>query len=223
MAPETSPCTSPIERVRRVCVTAYHFDAPYPVIARVSQLRNVAVSLVETPLFAFLDDDNFWTADHLSTLARALAKSRSLAAHSWRRVITAEGRPWDGGDFPWAPPGEMRRRTWRRMVEEGVIRIGEDVIRDRARMADGSPGMVDLGAWLFRTELLRLAPLCTRYDANEFAPASREGHKLLQDLVKAGLETPCTGKATLVYRLGGVSNCSSSPPAAIVPRLIGGA
>ncbi|WP_159013571.1 glycosyltransferase family A protein [Acidisoma sp. S159] len=201
---ELPPFAWPCERVRFLGVASEIGQRiPWPV-SRIAGLRNLAVAATGTPLITFLDDDNLWRPDHLSTLVDRL-KDRA-AVYSWRRLIMSSGQRWEGREFPWAPKGKLRERLLTRMEAEGVIRAGEDVVRDCGRFSDGTSGMVDLGAWLFRTEALGPSPFCTHYDAVEQIQMVGEDDKLLANLVSAGLDLPCTEEATLIYTLGGLSN-----------------
>ena len=180
-------------------------------VGRVAQLRNLAASLATTPLIAFLDDDNRWESDHLSSLVSVMSRAGALAAHSWRRLEEADGRPWSGRDFPWRSESEAATAIWRKLNEAGLIVPGDDRIRERMILGDGV-GMVDLGAWLFRAEALRSAPFAIEYDAEEISAMVGEDDKWLARIVEQGLAMPCTEQATLVYTLGGRSNATRAPP-----------
>ena len=179
------------------------------VIARLAKLRDMAVRVVETPLLCFLDDDNWWDPDHLTTLLAAMEKTGAPAAHSWRRVHCDDGSTFDGSHFPWlerGTPGE--RRQYQACVRNNMFAPGDGVVRDQARTKEeGATGMVDLGAWLLRTELAQLHGFrATPPEVDRPTPGVGEDDILLAQLVEANTVIASSQQATLHYQLGGFSN-----------------
>ncbi len=65
-------------------------------------MRNVAMSLIESNFFAFLDDDNSWAADHLSiSLAKLATTGADISYAACQRfdehgeLVDILGRPWN--------------------------------------------------------------------------------------------------------------------------------
>ena len=195
-----------IAQIRQVSIHGSAMSGTAHSLIRVARLRNLAISLVETPLVTFLDDDNYWATDHLISLLDLLRRSGADVAHSWRHLEEPCGRAWSGQIFPWLPPGADRIARWQELLAEGIVVDGESIIRDQMFMSDGTAGMVDMGEWLFRTMVLRNLPFATDYNEKECRTMTGEDDKLLAQLVRNHVIGVCTERATLFYRLGGFSN-----------------
>jgi dTDP-4-amino-4,6-dideoxygalactose transaminase len=182
--------------------------AERPLVSRVARLRNCALEYVETPLVCFLDDDNRWERDHLSSLVGALCEADVAAAHSWRQLVDSTGRPWRPTAFPWLPPGPQERARFDSCRAAEIFDAGSSIVRDRvSSIVNGTEvGMVDLGEWLFRTELLRTVRFPVDYDSEDAANRVGEDDRLLESFRRLGVPVICTNRATLIYRLGGMSN-----------------
>jgi dTDP-4-amino-4,6-dideoxygalactose transaminase len=87
--------------VRRVSLVEEAQSLPTDPYARVAILRRLALSLVSATLVAFLDDDNAWEPEHLSSLVHLMGETGSPAVHSWRRLYTSSGEPHVPASFPW--------------------------------------------------------------------------------------------------------------------------
>ncbi len=188
-------------------------DADGPIIRRVASLRDMALRLCQTPLVCFLDDDNRWAPDHLAGLWRAMAGAGTPAAHSWRRLVPADGQPWRGDHFPWLAAGSPEERAHHAAcVAARIITPGSDVVKDTAQGAPPplNTGMVDLGTWLFETALLRVFGLDWR-PADPATPTDGLGEDdiLLARLTAAAVPVACSETPSLLYALGGFSNDSS--------------
>jgi len=175
---------------------------------RVALLRNMALELVRTPLVCFLDDDNTWSADHVSSLAEAMRAAGAPAAHSWRRLVRHDGTDFIPDDFPWLPPGPSSNSLLKTYIEHGVFRRHDAIVRDVAslRVADADLGMVDLGEWLFEKPLLDILGFDPIVSQADLKGCVGEDDKLLRRLRALGVPIACSAKPTLNYRLGGFSN-----------------
>jgi glycosyltransferase involved in cell wall biosynthesis len=78
---------------------------PVPVRSR-GALRNIGMSLAASAYVAFLDDDNTWSKDHLSTCLDALRSTGADVAYAactralpGGEVVDTIGRPWDRRAF----------------------------------------------------------------------------------------------------------------------------
>gem|GEM_PF-292384 len=200
------PPSGAIASLRQLSVHGPVLSAVDNSLVHLARLRNLAVSLVETPFVTFLDDDNRWMSDHLSSLLDALACSGADAAYSWRYLEDADGKPWSASHFPWLPPGKARDARWQELLAEGVVVPGEPVVRDRMVLSDGRVGMVDTGAWLFRTAMLHSLPFVTSYSDEDLRTMNSEDDKLLAQMIRNNISGFCTERATFFYRLGGCSN-----------------
>ena len=182
------------------------------VVERVARLRDMALRLCESDLVCFLDDDNCWAPEHLDSLFAAMRRDDVPAAHSWRRLRCADGTAWDGTAFPWLDHGSARERAlFEACRASGIIEPGSDIVRDTASAGDfPDAAMIDLGAWLFRTDLLRLHGLSAFRDgAATVEEGIGEDDVLLASLKASFVPIACTGEPTLEYWLGGFSNAAA--------------
>lgn len=191
-------------------VQSVRIDLPEDVtIARVAKLRDMAIRLVSTPLLCFLDDDNWWDINHLTTLFTSMEKFGAPAVHSWRCVHGEAETTFDGSYFPWLDRGTPDERgQYQACVSNGIITPGEAVVRDTARIENGGAiGMVDLGSWLLRTELAQLHGFRAATEGTgRPKPGVGEDDILLAQLVEANTLIACSYQSTLHYQLGGFSN-----------------
>lgn len=65
---------------------------------------------------------------------------------------------------------------------------------------------VDMGAWLFKTSLLKKVPFIETYSEEDEREMRTEDDKLNHCLAQMGIETGTTALPTLKYYLGGYSN-----------------
>jgi len=127
------------------------------------------------------------------------------------------GQPLDDGDrYPWLDPGADERTRFALYRGVGVFSAGDPIVRDAVsiQVAGVECGMVDMGEWLFDRALLSSVRFDTRYDAREQLLRVGEDDKLLAELRDRGIDTACTRRATLCYRLGGFSTSHTEPTVA---------
>lgn len=194
--------------VREIVIAANDLFQNSPVVARVARLRNLALEFVDAPFVCFLDDDNFWEPHHLSSLWQVMAEHKVPAAHSWRRLVNQDGTAWQGDCFPWLSPSNVERDRYAICLEHGLFSQGSSIVKDRVSLPVGSQdfGMVDMGAWLLDTTLIRQLRFATSYSEQEVAEMCGEDDKLLWRLRELGVGIICTNQPTLIYQLGGLSN-----------------
>ncbi|MGH8065696.1 MAG: glycosyltransferase family 2 protein [Candidatus Entotheonellia bacterium] len=175
---------------------------------RVARLRNVASRLVTTRFLCFLDDDNLWEEEHLSTLMRLIQQTRLLAVHSWRRLVNRDGQPVTPDRYLWLPPGPQADQLFSLYCEHGVMDPTDSVVRDRPtlRIGDQNYGMVDMGEWLFDRQLFSVVQFNEEGPSGKQQLHSGEDDKLLHEMHRLAIPVACTEQPTLLYRLGGFSN-----------------
>ena len=184
-------------------------------VERVARLRNIGLTLVEGAFFCFLDDDNRWEREHISTLVAGLEQSKARAAHSWRQLHDHQGRPWIADRFPWICDRGRAVGLFRKFTAASMLSTSDPIFRDAAKaIVDGEDvGAVDMGAWLFRRDLLGTVRFETAYSAWEVRNSVTEDDKLLARLKSSGIRVACSRRPTLKYYLGGYSNTRQNKPA----------
>lgn len=188
------------------------------VYPRLATLLNIGARLAGSPWVAFLDDDNEFEPDHLSSLL-ALARSSGVrAVHSVRQVVWADGRPYLEPRFPWALTPEDGARIYDLMCERGVWERGTNILRDRADpgqttfrtstvLTEDDPVLlVDQNVWLLDRDLLLAHPLPERLTEEEIAANVCPDDKMLEELIRNDVEFVSSGLPTVRYYLGGISN-----------------
>lgn len=176
--------------------------------ARMARLRQGILAQIHEPWVAYLDDDNLTEPGHYSGLIELAKRSGCAAVHSWRHLVEADGRPFDGMRYPWHPDPAIAMELWQWCRRHGVITPGSAVIRD-GRISDPAPwnvSTVDMNEWLMSTDLLRSVGFDATFTAAEAAAQVGEDDKLLRRLEQAGITIACTRQPTIAYHLGGVSN-----------------
>lgn len=177
--------------------------------ARLARLRNSAVTRTNTKWISFLDDDNEFERNHLSSLVDCALRSGCAAVHSHRKLFHADGRPYLEQHMPWKRCRREGERIYYDLCAKGVFTKGSNIVRDRAdpKNHPDPARMVDMGEWLFQRELLFKFPFCEEYSYEDWLNIIPEDNKLLQTLVEHEIPIASTCQPTLKYYLGGYSNC----------------
>lgn len=175
---------------------------------RSSLLRNLGVAQARGRYIAFIDDDNRWADNHLSSLLALARESGSAAVHSAMRMFHRDGRPYRENRVPWDRDPARAEEKYAELVQRGVAARDDNLFLDRADPLDISDGVrsVDTGEWLIRRELLARIPFRTEFSVHDEAELVGEDDKLLHDILAAGVRPPSTGLPTLQYFVGGYSN-----------------
>ncbi|MFI7449656.1 DegT/DnrJ/EryC1/StrS family aminotransferase [Nonomuraea sp. NPDC049714] len=174
--------------------------APQEPFARIAAIRQAAADGSTADYVTFLDDDNIWEPDHLSTLLRLISRGYQ-AVHSWRTLMDPRGEPTTVDRFPWLPAGQAAALRYRELAAREVFRSGLNIVRDSV-----SVGMVDMGEWMFSRRLLNILKFQRERTPEEVAGRVGEDDILLDQLRRLAVPTACSERATLRYRLGGMSN-----------------
>jgi len=199
----------------------------YPHLAR---LLNVGISSARSPWVAFLDDDNEFEPDHISSLLALARKLGSPAVHSARAFVWPDGTPYLERHLPSAPTREEGERLYEVLCRRGVWVRDTNIVLDRV---DGGAGadasnstvmddddpvfLVDQNLWLVRRELLLAVPVPEDFSAMDIAENTCPDDKMLAALIAAGMEIRSTGRPTVRYTVGGggISNGAHLRP--VVP------
>jgi len=193
---------------RRVSIVNHDQAKNQTTMERVARLRNVGLSLSSGSLLCFLDDDNDWSHNHLSSLSNVIQSKDVDTAYCWRRILDEDGREWDGTTFPWGYEPDRKREIFDRLEVAGVVTKGSNVFRDTLFFDDGGQrvGLVDMGSWLFRRHVFDSIRFEDTYTDWEIIDLISEDDKLSQAILDRGFSTSCSEQPTLTYRLGGFSN-----------------
>jgi len=182
-------------------------------VERVARLRNAALAFVREKYICFLDDDNTWEPNHLSTLYNALLSAKAMAAHSWRRLVDETGDPWIPDRFPWGRDAKRSARLFEQFMAAGIMSADSNIFRDMLGLdVDGEIiDAVDMGAWLFDRRAFDTLRFETEYSEWEIANSITEDDKLLAAIRQTSIPVVTSQAPTLVYSLGGYSNRARSP------------
>lgn len=185
----------------------------YPHLAR---LLNVGIVLARYPWVAFLDDDNEFESDHLSSLAALVRETGSLAVHSGRQFVWPDGSPYLERHLPSASTREEGERLYELLCRRGVWVRGTNIVLDRVddgpmTAAANSTVMgsidpvflVDQNLWLISRALLIDVPVPEVFSATDIAENTCPDDKMLAALTAAGVKIRSSGRSTVKYTVGG--------------------
>jgi len=180
--------------------------------ARSAHLRNRAVCLTDARWVAFLDDDNEYEPNHLSSLITCAVQNKGSAVHSYRKIYHADGSPYLEHRFPWVRDPEEGKRLYEFYCDRGLLIRGTNIFQDRADPKGQPDGirMVDSSVWLFERSLLMQYPFPQQYSEKDIKNNVYEDDKLLELLLEEEVAISITGLATVKYYLGGYSNTFST-------------
>lgn len=180
---------------------------------RVARLRNYAVEAATTKWISFLDDDNEFESDHISSLISCAKRTGYDAVHSHMKIFWRNGEPYLEPRLPWCRDIKEGKRQYAELSTMGIFQSGSNIVKDRADpLAHPHPvRTVDMGEWLLKRALLLKYPFCTEYNIEDWKNVITEDDKLMQTLIENRVPITCTEQPTLRYYLGGYSNNFESP------------
>ncbi len=176
--------------------------------ARSAFLRNLGIRKSTSRWIAFLDDDNEYDSNHLSSLIACAERNSATAVHSHRKIFRADGMPYLEPRFPWVRDPAESIELFEYFCSKGVLAVGSNVMRDRAETIDSPDAVrvIDTSVWLLERNLLLRFPIPEDYTTEELSRNVCEDDKLLALLLLNKIPIYSTGLATLRYYLGGYSN-----------------
>jgi glycosyltransferase involved in cell wall biosynthesis len=190
-------------------------------VSRIGYLRNRGIDLCHGTYVAYLDDDNTFLPNHISSLVRLLEESKDAAiAYSWRYLLGADGEPYREPRYPWAPWSRLATDNERfachiheELLRTGIRRPDDHVQRDAVIASDGSPVFtVDTSELLVRRELHSSQRWVTRFTWREMAGDYSDDYAFVKRCHEAGVRFVCSEQATVNYYLNGVSNRTRTTP-----------
>jgi hypothetical protein len=181
-------------------------DSPGPAV--LGRLRNGAVSRAETPLVAFLDDDNLLERHHYSSLLHCMQQTGCAAVHSQRRLQWPDGTPYLTQRSPWKRTIPAARARYRELRRHCVYVPWSNIVRDQVhpRSRPDRIQMVDTSEWLFTREQAMATPFGEVFSTDDWRNVTGEDNKLLAALVDGDVPVASSHLPTLHYVLGGFSN-----------------
>jgi glycosyltransferase involved in cell wall biosynthesis len=180
--------------------------------ARSAYLRNLSVGMTDSRWVAFLDDDNEYESNHLSSLITCAVQNKHSAVHSYRKIYHADGSPYLERRFPWVRDVEEGKRLYEYYCDRGLLIRDTNIFQDRADPKGQPDGirMVDSSVWLFERSLLIRYPFPQQYTEKDIRNNVYEDDKLLDLLQEHEVSITTTGQPTVKYYLGGYSNTFST-------------
>lgn len=190
------------------------------VYPRMARLFNTGVRVSSADWIAFLDDDNEFAPNHLTSLMTCARANNSEAVHSGRTMHWADGEPYLEELWHTTSDPSEGARIYNLMCERGVRIRGTNVLLDRADsvrlsgsfhtstvIQDEDPVLlVDQSVWLLRRELLLRLPIPETFTDEDHATNTAPDDKLLGTLIRNDIPLFSTGLPTVRYYLGGISN-----------------
>lgn len=191
------------------------------VYPRLSRLFNTGARLATTTWLSYLDADNEYEQDHLASLLRHARGDGTSAVHSGRSILSGDGTPYLRPVFPWAADEASGRRIHALLTERGVwvdgnvlldrVDAGPPTFRNSTVMTATDPTfLVDQSVWLLDRQLVLRHPFPEHFTEQEISENTCPDDKFLEGLVRAGVPITSTGRPTVRYYLGGVSNSLGS-------------
>jgi hypothetical protein len=196
---------------------------PFFSVSRIGYLRNQGIQLCHGRYIAYLDDDNTFLPDHVSSLVDLLEKDGTAAiAYSWRYLLCANGEPFLEPRYPWAPWSRLATDNQRfahhiheELLRTGIRVAGDHIQRDTVIASDGSPVFtVDTSEMLVRKEVHATQHWVTRFTWRQMTGDYSDDYAFVKRCHEAGMRFVCSEKPTLNYYLDGVSNRASPRPSA---------
>ncbi len=202
-------------------------------VSRIGYLRNRAITLCRGEYVAYLDDDNTYLPEHISTLVDLLERDETASiAYSWRYLLQANGDPYEEPRYPWTPWSRLATDNDRfalhihqELLRTGIRVAGDHIQRDAVIAADGEPvHTVDTSELLVRRQVHSNHRWVTRFTWREMTGDYSDDYAFVKQCHEAGLRFVCSRRPTVNYYLDGVSNrprprTSRRPSAPLVERM----
>ncbi|MFX1392326.1 MAG: glycosyltransferase family A protein [Promethearchaeota archaeon] len=179
-----------------------------PLPAILAHLRNLGVKYSDSKWISFLDDDNEFERNHLSSLLACAKKTGFQAVHSYRKKYFKDGSPFLEKEWPWQRTKKGRKEKYEKLCKKGVLIPNSNIENNRCDPL-GTPDpvrIVDTSEWLIKRSLLLKFPFPLDYIQEDWDNLTTEDDKLLDSFVLNKIPIMSTGLPTLKYYLSGYSN-----------------
>lgn len=200
------------EEVKRFCESknAVFINCTLPVHtsyepSRISIVRNFGVAHSSEDYIAHLDDDNSFDTNHISSLVELLNKNSECGiAHSWRRMLKADGTGCKLRRYPWViHENEKRAKEVFELLERaGIFEKDSPIIKDRI-IPNNDLNHIDSSEWMMRREVFEKVQFQEHFTAREMIYQNTEDYTFCRAAVEQGIQFICSEKVTLSYYLGG--------------------
>lgn len=183
--------------VSLVCVRApAPLNRTYPP-ARMANTRNYGMLVAMGQYISFLDDDNKFESNHLSSLFDKLDREPSLAAaYSWLRIYHPDESPWNSDRVPWMQDPVKASHRYKTLLEHGIVVPGDNIIKGINKEPFPS---IDSNCWLFRSHMIRQFPWRTSFTPAEIERGLKEDRALADSLGEGTIKFDGTKQATVRY------------------------
>jgi glycosyltransferase involved in cell wall biosynthesis len=101
-------------------------------------LRNFGISIANGDYICYLDDDNTYDSNHISSLVQTIESNPTIdIAYSWRRLVYEDGTPYLAEEYPWTPTARLAsdksslsRFIYDHLVANGIRSPGSNIVKD---------------------------------------------------------------------------------------------
>jgi glycosyltransferase involved in cell wall biosynthesis len=175
---------------------------------RIALLRNYGIQLAEGKYIAHLDDDNWWSSEHLQTLCEILDAHEEYGfAYSWRTLVDEMGNPFFLDNYPWSTRFNNNLEIFERFVELGLVEPGKPYLRDCMVSMNGEEILsVDTSEFCVRREVHDQIPFHVEFSVHEMVAGLGDDDMLCKALYYNRILSGCSQEYSLYYQIGGYSN-----------------
>lgn len=191
------------------------------VYPRLSLLFNIGVQVASAEKISFLDDDNEYCPNHISSLFSMAQEKQLQAVHSGRLVMNENGSPYLEERFPGVSDANKSKEIFAKMCDKGIWVKGTNILMDHTSTKVSNFNnstkssefdevfLVDQNVWLLDRKLLLKFPIPESYSAEDIANNLCPDDKLLETLLKNNVPIHSSNLATVKYYLGGISTAKA--------------
>ncbi len=183
-------------------------ECPTYIPEKISILRNIGIILSRGAYIAYLDDDNWWSRDHLEALCAILDNNVSIdAAYSWRIITDETGNPLPLESYLWRTRFNNNDDIFQKFLEYDLVTQGQPQLRDTVIAGNGDEVFhVDTSELCVRREVHKTIRFEENFSLRQIIDGQGEDQIICEQMYRKGIEFKCSEKYSLFYRVGGYSN-----------------